>query len=177
MEGEPARRTAGITGVGSTPHLAALLLGRAAKLDWQTVPYQGDAPAFIALLSGEVPVAVASLAGGMEHVRAGKLRLLALTSDERSAFMPEVPTLVQSGYDVVVADRHSLFAPRQTTASVVASLKAALDQALASPEVTQVLQRMSLQRAAAIADFPEQLKTESEAWGQAVKTFNITVEG
>jgi tripartite-type tricarboxylate transporter receptor subunit TctC len=177
LEANPAKRSCGITGVGSTPHLAALLLGRAAKLDWQTVPYQGDAPAFVALLSGEVPVCVASLAGGMEHVRAGKLRLLALTSNERSVFMPDVPTLAQAGYDVVVADRHSLFAPRQTPASVVTAIRAALENALGSRELTEVMQRMSLQRASAVPDFAAQLKAESEGWERAVKAFNITVEG
>lgn len=178
MQGEPAaKRSCGITGIGSTPHLAALLLGRASKLDWQTVPYQGDAPAFVALLSGEIPVCVASLAGGMEHVRAGKLRLLALTSNERSSFMPEVPTLAQAGYDVVVADRHTLFAPRQTPASAAAPIRAALEHALASREVMEVMQRMSLQRAGAVADFPAQLKAESDGWERTVKAFNITVEG
>jgi tripartite-type tricarboxylate transporter receptor subunit TctC len=177
QQSEPAKRSCGITGLGSTPHLAALLLGRAAKLDWQAIPYQGDAPAFVALLGGEIAIGVASLAGGMEHVRAGKLRLLALTSNERSTFMPEVPTLRQSGYDVVVADRHTLFAPRETPAPVAASIRASLDQALGSREVGEVLQRMSLQRATAVADFPAQLKAESEAWARAVKAFNISLEG
>lgn len=177
LAANPAKRSCGITGVGSTPHLAALLLGRAAKLDWQTVPYQGDAPAFVALLGGEIPVCVASLAGGIEHVRAGKLRLLALTSNERSAFMPDVPTLTQAGYDVVVADRHSLFAPRQTPASVVTPVRAALEHALGSREVADVMQRMSLQRAGVVPDFAAQLKAESEDWERAVKAFNITVEG
>lgn len=177
LQGDAAKRSCGITGLGSTPHLAALLLGRAAKVDWQVVPYQGDAPAFVALLAGEIPVCVASLAGGMEHVRAGKLRLLALTSNERSAFMPDVPTLTQSGYDVVVADRHTLFAPRQTPASVAGPVRASLDQALGSREVGDVMQRMSLQRAAAVADFPAQLKAESESWERAVKAFNISLEG
>ena len=177
LQGDVSRRSCGITGVGSTPHLAALLLGRASRLDWQTVPYQGDAPAFLALLAGEVPVAVASLAGGMEHVRAGKLRLLALTSTERSTFMPDVPTLTQAGYDVVVADRHSLFAPRGTPASVTEPVRGALEQALASAEVMNVMQRMSLQRAAPVADFAAQLKAESDSWERSVKAFNINVEG
>jgi tripartite-type tricarboxylate transporter receptor subunit TctC len=177
QQAEPAKRSCGITGLGSTPHLAALLLGRAAKADWQTIPYQGDAPAFVALLGGEIPIAVASLAGGMEHVRAGKLRLLALTGSERSTFMPDVPTLRQSGYDVVVADRHTLFAPRATPEPVAASIRTALEQALSSREVGEVLQRMSLQRASAGTDFPAQLKAETDAWERAVKTFNISLEG
>jgi tripartite-type tricarboxylate transporter receptor subunit TctC len=177
LEANPDKRSCGITGIGSTPHLAALLLGRAAKLDWQTVPYQGDSPAFVALLGGEVPVCVASLAGGMEYVRAGKLRLLALTSNERSTFMPDVPTLTQAGYDVVVADRHSLFVPRQTPASVAAPIQAALEHALNSREVTDVMQRMSLQRASAVPDFAALLKAESQGWERAVKAFNITLEG
>ena len=177
QQGDAGKRSCGMTGIGSTPHLAALLLGRAAKVDWQLVPYQGDAPAFVALLGGEIPVAVASLAGGVEHVRAGKLRLLALTGRERSAFLPDVPTLTQAGYNVVVADRHTLFAPRQTPATVVGPIRAALEQALDSREVGEVLQRMSLQRAAPSSDFPAELNAESEAWARDVKAFNIVLEG
>lgn len=177
QQAEPTKRSCGITGLGSTPHLAALLLGRAAKLDWQTIPYQGDAPAFVALLGGEIAISVASLAGGIEHVRAGKLRLLALTGNERSSFVPDVPTLKQSGFDVVVADSHTLFAPRATPDAVVASTRSALEQALSSREVTEVMQRMSLQRASAGVDYPAQLKADSEAWARAAKTFNLSFEG
>lgn len=177
LQDNPARRSCGMTGAGSTPHIACLLLGRATRLDWQAVPYQGDAPAFLALLSGEIPISVASVAGGLEQVKAGKLRLLGTTSSERNPFVPDVPTMTQSGIDVVVEDRHAVFASSQTTPAALAQVQQALQQALASKEVGEVVQRMSLPRPAPVADFAALLKADSERWGNLVKTLNITVEG
>ena len=177
LQDNPSKRSCGMTGAGSTPHLAALLLGRETKVDWQVVPFQGDAPAFLALLGGHIPVSVASMAGGLEHIRAGKLRLLGLTASERSSYVPDVPTMTQLGYDVVVEDRHAVFAPKQIAPSALALVQQALQQALNSREVGEVLQRMSLQRSAPVMDFPALLKAESERWERLVKTLNITVEG
>lgn len=177
LQDNPSKRSCGMTGAGSTPHLAAVLLGRETKLDWQLVPYQGDAPAFLNLLGGHIPVSVASLAGGLEHIRAGKLRLLGLTASERSSYVPDVPTMSQLGYDVLVEDRHAVFAPKQIAPSALALVQQALQQALNSREVDEVLQRMSLQRSAPVTDFAALLKADSERWERLVKTLNITVEG
>ena len=177
MQDNPARRVCGIPGPGSTPHLAALLIGRQTRLDWQLVPYQGDAPSFVALLAGEIPVYLGSLAGGMEFLKAGRLRMLGLTTGERSAFVPEIPTVTQAGYDVVVEDRHSVLAPRQTPDAVLAPVRQALLQALATREVGDVLQRMSLQRSAPVADFPALMKAETERWERTIKALNISMEG
>ncbi|CAN5629108.1 Bug family tripartite tricarboxylate transporter substrate binding protein [soil metagenome] len=178
LQKNPKSNSCGIPGLGSTPHLAALLLGRQTRLDWELVPYQGDAPNFMALLGGEIAVAVSSLAGGMEHLKSGKLRLLAVTGSERSSFFPNVPTLSQAGFPgVVVEDRHSLFVPRQTPASTVAALSQAVNAALQSKEVTDTLQRLSLER---ITDtqphFAALLKADSERWSATVKTLNLALE-
>jgi len=176
LQDSPQSRSCGIPGAGSTPHLAAELIGRQTKLDWQIVPYQGDAPNFMALLGGEVPVAVSSLAGGMEHLRAGKLRLLALTTSERSSFVPEVPTLGQAGYDIVVEDRHCVIAPKGLPAPLAARLRQVLAEALQSKDVGDVLQRMSLQRAAPVEEFAGLLKAESDRWAAVAKTLNISFD-
>ena len=177
LQDNPAKRSCGIPGAGSTPHLAAMLMGRLTKLDWQLIPYQGDAPAFLALLGGEIPVYSGSLAGGMEHLRAGKLRLLALPSGERSSFVPDVPTATQLGYDMVVEDRHTVFAPRQTPEVALAPVRQAVMQALAAPEMGEMLQRMSLQRSTPVSDFSGLMAAESERWSRAVKTLNLSMEG
>lgn len=173
----PSKCSCGMPGLGSTPHLAALLLGRAMKVDWQLVPYQGDNPGFLALLAGEIPVHLGSLSGGMEHLRAGKVRLLTLTSGERSSFAPEVPTATQQGYDVIVEDRHSVFAPKSTGDEVAATLRHALQEALAAPAVGDMLQGMSLQRSASTNDFAGQLKAESDRWARSIKALNVSLEG
>lgn len=173
----PAKRACGIPGPGSTPHLAAMLLGRAARLDWQLVPYQGDAPSFVALLAGEIPVYMGSLAGGMEHVKAGKLRQLALTSAERSSFVPSLATAKEQGYDFVVEDRHSIFAPAQTTEAALGPLRAAVRAALASREIGELLPRMSLQASTPTYDYAGMLKAESERWARAIRELNLSMEG
>lgn len=177
MQDNPAKRSCGMPGPGSTPHLAALLIARQAKVDWQLIPYQGDAPAFLALLGGQIPVHLGSLAGGFEHLKAGKVRLLALTTAERSSFVPDVPTFTQAGYDVVVEDRHSVFAGRQTPEAAIAPVRQALLQALASREVGEMLQRMTLQKSPPAADFAGLLKAETDRWQTAIKALNLSMEG
>lgn len=176
MQDNPKSRNCGMPGAGSTPHLAAELIGRQTKLDWLLVPYQGDAPHFVALLGGEVPVGIGSLAGGMEHLRAGKLRMLALTTSERSSFMPDIPTFTQSGYDIVVEDRHSVIAPKGMSAAQADKLRQVLYEALMSKEVGDLLQRMALQRSAPVDDFPAQMKAESERWAALAKSLNLSFE-
>lgn len=178
FQANPQLRSVAHPGPASTPHLAAMLLGRDAKLDWQAIPYQGDAPLFVALLGGQVPVAVSSVAGGIEHVRAGKLRMLATTGSQRSAFLPQVPTLAESGFgSVVVEDRHSVVAPRQTPAATVAAIGQALREAIQTKEVTSLLQRVALEPT---GETPEQFgkwaEQDSMRWGTVVRGFNISLE-
>lgn len=178
LQDNPKNKSCGIPGLGSTPHLAALLIGRQTKLDWQLVPYQGDAPVFMALLGGEIPVAVSSLAGGMAHLRAGKLRLLATTGSQRTGFFPNVPTLSQSGLpEVVVEDLHGVFVPKQTPTAIVSALNQAIRSALQSKEVADMLQRLSLERADASAeDFNHTLVADSDRWGRTVRALNLSME-
>ncbi len=178
LQDNPKSKSCGIPGLGSTPHLAAMLIGRQTKLDWQLVPYQGDAPVFMALLGGEIAFAVSSLAGGMAHLRTGKLRLLATTGSQRTGFFPNVPTLSQSGLpDVVVEDMHSVFVPKQTPPATVAALNQAIRGALQSKEVADMLQRLSLERADASAeDFSHTLVADSERWARTVKALDVSME-
>ncbi|WP_295540070.1 tripartite tricarboxylate transporter substrate-binding protein [uncultured Pseudacidovorax sp.] len=176
MQDNPKARSCGVPGIGSTPHMAAELIGRQTGLNWQLVPYQGDAPSFLALLSGEIPVGVSSLAGGIEHLRAGKLRMLALTGSDRSAVMPDIPTLKEAGYDIVVEDRHSVIAPKSLPAPLAATLKQAIAGAMQSRDVGDLLQRLSLQRAAPTDDFAAVLKADSDRWAAAARSLNLALE-
>lgn len=178
LHGNAASASYGIPGLGSTPHLAALLIGRQSGLDWQLVPYQGDSPNFVALLGGEIGVAVSSLAGGMEYLRAGKLRLLAVTGAQRSAFFPDVPTAAESGLkDVVVEDRHSVFLPEKTPHDKAEALNKAIRTAMNSPEMTTLLQRLSLERSTnSLEEFSAILTADSARWQRTIKALNISME-
>jgi len=151
-------------------------LGKQTQLDWTIVPYQGDAPNFLALLSGEVPVGVGSLAGGMEHLKSGKVRLLALSTSERSSFMPQIPTLSQAGYDIVVEDRHCVVGPKQMSPTTVSAVRDALNKAMQTKEFGELLSRMSLQASSPSSDFPAALKAETQRWEKSVKALNLVME-
>jgi tripartite-type tricarboxylate transporter receptor subunit TctC len=87
----------GSTGPGSAPHFAGELLNSIADVKIQHVPYKGDAPLMPALLSNEVQLAFVPMAAGLPHVKAGKLRPMAMTGAKRSATIPDVPTMVEAG--------------------------------------------------------------------------------
>jgi len=176
--GHPENRVCGIPGLGSTPHLVALLLGRQALLDWRVVPYQGDAPTYLALLSGEIPVAVSSLAGGMEHLRSGKFRLMAVAGSRRSMFFPDVPTLSQAGYPgVIVEDQLGVFAPKHTPQAVVETLNQSLRVVLNSNGGREALRRLSLESAFDDAErFARVLKSDSARWAAIVKELNLSMD-
>lgn len=174
----PQQRSVAHPGSGSTPHLAAMLLGREAKFDWQAVPYQGDAPLFVALLSGQIPFSVSSVAGGIEYVRAGKLRMLATTGAHRLRLLPEVPTLVECGLPgLIVEDRLGVFLPRQAPAAAVTSLAESVREALASREVTVLLRRIALEPT---GEPPEQfalwVEQDSARWAIAARSFAISLD-
>jgi tripartite-type tricarboxylate transporter receptor subunit TctC len=176
--GHPESRVCGIPGLGSTPHLVALLLGRQALLDWRVLPYQGDAPTYLALLSGEIPVAVSSLAGGMEHLRSRKFRLMAVAGSRRSVFFPDVPTLSQAGYPgVIVEDQLGVFAPKHTPQAVVETLNQSLRVALNSNDGREALRRLSLESAFDDAErFARVLKSDSARWAAVVKELNLSMD-
>lgn len=176
MREDVKRRVCSIPGAGSTPHMAAELISRQTKLNWQLIPYQGDAPNFLALLSGEVAFGVSSLAGGMEHLRAGKLRLLALTTGARSSFVPDVPTFKESGVDMVVEDRHCVMAPKNLAPEQVQKIRAAMAAAMKAPEFSALLERMSLQKADDSGDFGQQIREESERWAAVAKSLQMSFE-
>lgn len=178
LQANPQQRSVAHPGPGSTPHLAAMLLGREAKLDWQAIPYQGDAPLFAALLGGQVPFGVSSIAGGIEYVRAGKLRMLATAGTQRSNYLPQVPTIAESGFPTVaVEDRHSVLVPRQTPPAQVAALNRAVRDAIQSDDVMALLRRVALEPTGEPSDqFAKWAEQDSARWGPIVKGFNISLD-
>lgn len=178
LKANPKSSACGIPGLGSTPHMAALLLGRQAKLDWEVVPYQGDAPTYQALLSGELPVAISSLAGGIDHLASGRLRLMAVAGRRRSSLFPGVPTLDEAGYpNVVVEDQLGVFAPKHTPPAVVDALSRALGFAVRSREGRDALRRLSMEGAFDGPDqFARHLQADSAAWATAVKRLDLAMD-
>ncbi len=126
---EHGKISIGHSGPGTMGHLCALLFASEAKLDPAFVSYRGSAPMFTDLLGGQIDIGFIAYGSGAKAVK-----ILAVTTDERIDFLPGVPTMKESGYDVVGSTWIAIFAPAHTPPSVVAKLNAAIDAVLRKPE-------------------------------------------
>jgi tripartite-type tricarboxylate transporter receptor subunit TctC len=145
----------GSAGAGTVFHLTGELFKQLTGLALQHVPYRGGAPTVTALLAGEVPLAFETMLALQPHIRAGKLRALAVTSPRRSAIMPEIPSTAEVGFPQLVADNsYALFAPASTPAPILMQLHDATVAALALPEVRD---RLREQGAEVVGSGPAEL--------------------
>ncbi|MPZ37235.1 MAG: tripartite tricarboxylate transporter substrate binding protein [Rhizobiales bacterium] len=120
---KPGGLNYGMTGVGNSLHLTMEMFKRAAGIDLQAIPYRGDAPLNTALIAGEIDVAVVPLAAILPHVKSGALRALAVNSAERSALLPDVPTVSENAIPGFEASGwQGWFVPAKTPPEVVAAI-------------------------------------------------------
>ena len=133
----PGKLSFGSSGTGSALHLGAELFKSAAGVDILHVPYKGNAPMTLAVVSGEVSMVFDSLTGPLQHIRAGKLRALGVTGPKRSDVLPDVPTTTESGVAVVYESWNGWLAPAGTPAEAIAWLNREVVRAVAAPEVRE----------------------------------------
>ncbi len=166
----PGGLSFGSTGTNSAQHLAVALLARETGARLVHVPYRGSAPAVTDVLAGTVPLASVDLTAAIGGIRAGTLRAVAVTSAERSALAPEVPTVAESGVPgFSAAGWLGLFAPAGTPAAAVRSVSAAVGAALSQPEArARMLDLATEPDFADEAAFAAFLAAESARWRGAV---------
>lgn len=165
----------GSAGIGSTHHLAGELLSKMAKAEMLHVPYRGDAASLTALLAGDVPLVIAPPTAVLSNIKAGKLRAIATTGQQRWPGLPDVPTVAEqgvSGYDV--RSWAGLMAPAGTPRAVVDRLNAETVKALQIPAVRTRLEEMGGE---ARGSTPDEMKamvaSEVQRWSQVVADANI----
>lgn len=142
----PNAVTYGSSGIGSSPHIAAETLNQLAHLDIRQVPYQGGPPAITATMAGQISVYFGIAASTINHIKSGSLRALAVGSASRLETLPDVPTLIESGFGgVVVQEWNGIFLPKGTPAEIVSSLSDALAACLSDPDVKARLEAAGLQ--------------------------------
>lgn len=140
LQANPGKLSYGSPGPGSSPHLAGEMFKRAAKVDASHIPYKGAGPALTDVLSGQLQYWF-DPGPGLKQVEAGKLKLLAIGSPQRSPLYPKVPTLAESGLPGFDADTlFGIYAPAGTPAPVVEAVRASVLKALEQKNVIEVLQ-------------------------------------
>ena len=166
----PGKINMASAGIGSTPHVAGELFKMMAGLNMLHVPYGGGAPAITDLIGGQVQVMIEPIAGPLEHIRAGKLRGLAVTTTTRSEALPDLPTLEMfvPGYEA--SPWYGLGAPKNTSIEIVDKLNREINAAFADPKMAhQIAELGGTPLAGSPADFGNLIADETEKWGKVVK--------
>lgn len=165
-------------GAGGPNHLGMELFQRKANLQLLHVPYKGDAPALQDLLGGQIDMYLVNTAASLPHIKAGKLRPIALSMARRSAVLPDVPTFAEAGVpDFESYSWQGLVAPAGTPPAVVARLNAELNKALAAPDVLKKLAELGIEPSATTpSEFTQFVKAQNTLWGGVIKAANIKLE-
>ena len=174
----PGRIDYASSGNGSGQHLFAAMFASMAGISMSHVPYRGSGQATTDLIGGQVLVSIPGLAGMLGHIKAGRLRALAVTGTQRSPQLPEVPTLAESGlkgYSAYVW--LGLLAPKGTPAPVIDRLHRELVAALASNEVKTYMRAASIEAAGSSpAEFDAYFREEKERWAKIIKETGARVD-
>jgi tripartite-type tricarboxylate transporter receptor subunit TctC len=174
----PGKLNYGSAGIGTVSHVCGEYFATAAGVTLTHIPYKGTGPAITDLLGGHIPMAFAPIPATHENAQAGKLRMLAVTSAVRSTLLPDVPTIAESalpGFEAVL--RYGLVAPPGTPRPMIERLNAALNTALASPDVRA---RLAIDGAEPLpgtpADYAADIDREEAQWSKVVKTSGAKAE-
>jgi tripartite-type tricarboxylate transporter receptor subunit TctC len=177
LKANPASAQYGSPGAGALPHFFGLLFGRAAGVEMTHIAYKGTAPALSDLLGGQIPMVSSTVSDFLELHRAGKIRVIATSGEERTTDLPDVPTFKESGIDIVGSGWYGMFAPAHTPSDVVARLNAALVAALAPPDIKQRVSGLGLKPT---GTSPAQLaaiqKADADKWAPIVKASGFVAD-
>ena len=173
----PGKLTVAISSGVSINHFMGELLKLKAGIAWTEVHYRGNAPAVADLVAGHVDAGFQQLIDSMEHLRAGRLRGLAVLGPKRAAALPDIPTSTEAGYpEVQGLTFNGVFAPKATPPEIVARLSAAMREALRKPEVISKLATLGSEaRGSTPEEFTAFLTEETAKWADVMKQANIKV--
>ncbi len=174
----PGRLTFASSGTGALIHLTGEMFKQAAGIDLTHIPYKGTTQILPDLLDGRVDMALDSLPAYLPHIRSGKVRALAIASTQRSAMMPELPTMAEAGTPgVVAATDYALYAPAGTPKDVVALLNREMQAVL---QLADLRAKLAAQGIEISGSTPEALQAEIldevEKWGRVVRAANLKLE-
>ncbi len=175
---EPGRLSYATNGVGTTAHVAALLLTRRAQVELVHIPYGGTGSLHHDLLSGEVPIGFSSTGTLEQHIRNGRLVALAVTSRRRVASLPDVPTVSQCGFaGFELYSWYGALAPSGTPPDVIAKLNAAFVRAVRGADVRARLDTLGMMPVGNTPEeFRAELRADVERWARELRDAGISLE-
>jgi tripartite-type tricarboxylate transporter receptor subunit TctC len=175
---KPGALSFGSSGIGTSPHLSGELFSMMTGVKMVHVPYRGSTPAVTDLLAGQVQLMFSPASSVLQHVRAGKLKALAVTSPKRTAIAPDLPTLDEvglKGFDTSVWV--GLVVPNGTPPDIVAKLRTAAHAALDSPEVERAYKAQGIDAVKTSGDqFSQYLRTEAARWSKVIQATGMKAE-
>ena len=164
-------------GMGSASHLAGVMYAQRSGIEWGYVPYKGGAQAITDLIGGQVDVMFNGMVATYPHVKAGKIKLIAISSAKRNAQMPDTPTVAESLPGFLTGSFQGLLAPAGTPKAVIDKVYAEVQRITALPDVRERLTTLGAEPSAmSPAEFGNWLKAEIPAMAKIVKDEKITAE-
>ena len=166
------------SGIAGGAHLAGAMLATAAGVQLTHIPYKGGGPALADVIGGQVPLVFDPIPSSIGHVRGGRLKVIAITSAQRSALMPEVPTVAESGVPgFAVSSFFALYAPAATPKDIVNKINADVNRILELPDVKEQFAALGAEPVAMTPDqFALQLRTEIAKFAKAIKDSGAKAE-
>ena len=174
----PGKLNFGSGGIGTSNHLASELLKTLAQINIVHVPYKGSNQAMIGMMGGEVGMVVVGIPPSQGQIKAGKVRALAVLSEERLPAFPNIPTAKEAGIDnFEVTTWYGILAPAGTPREIVTRLNGELVKIIAMPDTKEKMQNAGFEPMSSTPEkFAEFIKTEIVRWGKVIKDANISVE-
>jgi tripartite-type tricarboxylate transporter receptor subunit TctC len=167
------------SGIGTTLHLSGEMLKEAAKVDMVHVPYKGSGPALNDVMGGRVQMMFDNIVTSMPLIRAGKLRALAVTTAKRTKLLPDVPTMVEAGYqNFETSVWFGIFAPKKTPRAVVNRVAGAISDSLSDPKVAGRFEPLSMDvmRSESPERFEDFFRKDIQRWKATVAKTGVKVE-
>ena len=174
----PKRAFYATTAAGGTPHFVGVMLARDANVELSPVHYKGGAPALQDLMGGQIPVSINPIGELLPQLKGGKVRVLAVTSAQRSKFLPDVPTMAESGFpNIVISPWLGFFAPAKTPADIVKRLANGITDATQHGESQIGMLKLGMEPAAmSPLAFREIVRQDLERWAPIVKASGFAAE-
>jgi tripartite-type tricarboxylate transporter receptor subunit TctC len=175
---KPGSLNVATLGIGSSTHLVAEMFRSAAGVDIKDIPYKGSGPASSDLLAGHVQLYFDAIPTAMPRIRAGQLKGIAVTAEERSPAAPSLPTFVESGLpNMVAVSWYGLLAPAGTPKATVDRLNKAVNEALQMPDVkSQIEANGATAPAMSPAEFGALIERQTRQWEKVIRPLNIQLD-